>query len=412
MMKTHQRTSTSSSTTTSTTWESTFLMITRQIVLIIMMMLVVSCIANTNPGRTSFVRFADCCSSSSRSSSYFILFNRRRTFLLDSETAEKSMLQKSFFPSRSPQVTSSTSKNSNIITSYTMRSVGTCRVGGIIESRIKSTVTPKNGKISMNSKPPMHAGVLSIFNNNKNPKSVPPNKENGTQLMMRTVGISTLHMIAASELMLIVRAELDKPFFLHGGGGLLFPSSSSYNNTTTNSMSIVGVIRQINIGVFLTWFVTTTLKNNVRLRNFMTRNFLLRGDDIRKKDTRRIHRILLSGFSHIEFDHLENNLSLLDLFGPVVERSMGKRNFAYFYVCSLYVSSLFDELVYGPKKGVFKLIDVWKEGRFDGSYSCEIIRGVGCHFGPIILRGCIGTQKNPFRQNQNHFLDDMGDDDH
>ncbi|KAL7548571.1 hypothetical protein ACHAWF_011854 [Thalassiosira exigua] len=86
---------------------------------------------------------------------------------------------------------------------------------------------------------------------------------------------------------------------------------------------------------------------NRKMYSFMTDNFLLHRDPDRFKP----RQVLLHGFSHKDLDHFASNIFGLVATGPLVRRYMSDWSlfpYAYFYVFSIYMSSLFDSLVYGP----------------------------------------------------------------
>eukprot|EP00578_Thalassiosira_sp_NH16_P007048 CAMPEP_0181120832 /NCGR_PEP_ID=MMETSP1071-20121207/24384_1 /TAXON_ID=35127 /ORGANISM="Thalassiosira sp., Strain NH16" /LENGTH=462 /DNA_ID=CAMNT_0023205549 /DNA_START=29 /DNA_END=1417 /DNA_ORIENTATION=+ len=103
------------------------------------------------------------------------------------------------------------------------------------------------------------------------------------------------------------------------------------------------VIVVVNLLVLAAW---EAAKEDNEMTCFMRRNFLLHsGPDCFKP-----RQLLLHGFSHKDRDHAISNLSALAAMAPLVRRCMSKWSlFPFnFYVFSIYISSLFDDLVYCP----------------------------------------------------------------
>jgi membrane associated rhomboid family serine protease len=100
-----------------------------------------------------------------------------------------------------------------------------------------------------------------------------------------------------------------------------------------------------NCAVYGAWILSEE-SNNDKLRHFMHQHFLLRNDDIGKE---RLHTMLLSGFSHMDRNHLVSNMGALLLFGPKISKTLSTRIFSYFYIFAIYASSLFDQFYYSPR---------------------------------------------------------------
>lgn len=106
------------------------------------------------------------------------------------------------------------------------------------------------------------------------------------------------------------------------------------------------VISVVNLLVFLAWDFAKR-ERDLELLVILKDNFLLHGDP----ETFEPRQVLLRGFSHMDPDHLKSNLAALMATGPFVRKYLSNWRlfpYPYFYVFSLYASSLFDHFVYSP----------------------------------------------------------------
>lgn len=107
------------------------------------------------------------------------------------------------------------------------------------------------------------------------------------------------------------------------------------------------VILGINLAIYVAWQVASLPEHRRTLMPFLNRHFVSSYKD--GLTPQRLHSKLLSGYSHLDGEHLASNMLGLILFAPKLSKSFGRRRFSYFYVASIFASELFDQVIYRPR---------------------------------------------------------------